>query len=95
MTLSNGMTADRAEKLGYTDVKMLSNGEFAGVMPMILTVGLFIGIGPISYRTRYCYPDLLSARAAIREWDGVGDPPGPWIKQKPEDRSNPNPRTPD
>ena len=26
---------------------------------------------------------------AFATWDGVGDPPGDWIKQKPEDRLNP------
>jgi hypothetical protein len=75
--------------LGYSDVKKLGN-EWAGILRQAFTVGLFVGLDAIGYRTRYCYPDLLSAKSALKEWDGKGDPPGPWIKQKPEERLNPN-----
>lgn len=84
------MTVDDINQLGYSRPKLLATGEWAGLHPMIFTVGLFVGIDKNFYRTRYCYPDLLSAIKGLEEWDGHGDPPGPWIKQKPEDRSNPN-----
>ena len=41
------------------------------------------------YRTRYCYPTIEAAEAALGVWTGDGDPPGPWIKQKPEERHGP------
>lgn len=46
------------------------------------------------YRRRFCYaPGGDALRAAVK-WDGEGDPPGPWIKEKspppgPADRLNP------
>lgn len=39
--------------------------------------------------TRYCYEHFNDAVKAVAHWDGTGDPPGPWVKQKPEDRLNP------
>lgn len=35
-----------------------------------------------AYAGRYCYEHAHEARAALVAWDGVGHPPGPWIKCK-------------
>ena len=78
-----------AEANGYFPNKMLATGELAGIMDMIFTAGLVVGITDDSRRTRYCYPTRPAAEAALAAWDGHGDPPGPWIKQKPEGRLNP------
>jgi hypothetical protein len=51
---------------------------------------LCVGLDEIGYRTRFCYPDFLSASLALSQWDGRGDPPGPWIKEKGvRERNNP------
>jgi hypothetical protein len=84
------MTPQLISELGYSYPRQLPTGEWAALQRMVYTVGLFVGLDERGYRTRYCYPDLLSAKSALANWDGQGDPPGPWIKQKPEDRSNPN-----
>lgn len=42
-----------------------------------------------SWRTRFCYEHSIDAVLAVQDWDGQGDPPGPWLKQKPEDRLGP------
>lgn len=74
----------------YMPTRRLPTGEWVGVRRMLYTVGLFVGLDEVGYRTRFCYPDLLSARSALEEWDGTGDPPGPWIKEKGQvERSNP------
>lgn len=39
------------------------------------------------YAARYCYPNGVEARRALSEWDGEGDPPGEWIKEKLSERS--------
>lgn len=74
---------------GYAPFKMLDTREWAGVMNMVYTCGLFVGIKEFGYRTRYCYETRREAEAALEAWNGDGDPPGMWIKQKPEDRLNP------
>lgn len=83
------LSPEAAEAVGYAACRVLASGETAGLRQMITTVGLMVGIGPDEYRTRFCYPDAASAFEAIQRWDGHGDPPGPWIKEKPCGRRNP------
>lgn len=77
------------EALGYSHVRMLPNGQWIGVMKMIYTWGLFVGIDRITYERRYCYEHCSGAIEAARKWNGAGDPLGPWIKEKPSDRLGP------
>jgi hypothetical protein len=83
------MTEDEVNELGYSPARLLSTGEWAGIMNMLYTTGLFIGITPIGYRTRFCFPTRKQAEEALNQWDGNGFPPGFWIKQKPENINNP------
>lgn len=75
--------------LGYALARPLGNGEWLAVAPQLFTTGLFIVQDRHSCRTRYCYESPIEATRAFLTWDGEGDPPGLWIKQKPEDRLNP------
>lgn len=85
------LTARQALDAGYFMARVLESGECAAIQPMLHTVGLFVGIDKNFYKTRYCYPDIMSASVALFNWDGHGDPPGNWIKQKGGvERSNPN-----
>lgn len=88
---------DSMEAQGYRHTHRLLSGEFAGLLPMLGSWGLFVGMEDFGYRCWYSYPDYGSAVLAITEWSGYGDPPGGWIKQKgrdlahgPVDRLNPN-----
>lgn len=56
---------------------------------MLYTTGLFVGLDRMGWRTRFCYEHKVDAVAALDAWDGRGDPPGPWIKEKPSDRLGP------
>jgi hypothetical protein len=47
---------------------------------MLYTWGLFYGMTADSREGRYCFSCLTEAKAALSEWDGMGDPPGDWIK---------------
>ena len=68
---------------GYIHPRFLpATGEVAGVFRFIFTAGLCVGIDAIGYRTRFCYASEAAALAALLIWDGAGDPPGPWIKEK-------------
>lgn len=73
----------------YWPVRQLPSREWAGVRDMMHTAGIHIGIGATGYRTRFCYETRGEAMAALIAWTGDGDPPGRWIKQKPEDRRGP------
>lgn len=76
---------------GYTFVRKLPSGEYAGLFKFIATTGLVVGLNEFNFRTRFCYDYISDAFDALQQWDGYGDPPGPWIKQKGLgiDRSNP------
>jgi hypothetical protein len=86
------MTGAEIEALEYKHPRLLPTGEWAALQQMVFTVGLFVGIDETGYRTRFCYPHFFPAVIALVEWDGTGDPPGPWIKEKGgpiPDRPNP------
>lgn len=84
------VTVDDIKAHGYAFAKQLPSGEWLGVQKMLFTTGLFvITADGGSWRTRYCYEHSIDAILACMDWDGAGDPPGPWIKQKPEDRHGP------
>ena len=80
------------EKEGYFDLKVIPGKGICGLLRMIFTVGLVIGITDYGYYGRYCYKHLSDAKEALKNWDGNGDPEGPWIKYKGEggERSNSN-----
>lgn len=85
-------TIDEAYQDGYLYPRKVPGRGICALHHMVYTVGLFVNLDPVGYYGRYCYPDLRSAKDALNEWDGAGDPPGPWIKYKgaPYEKSNPN-----
>lgn len=84
------MTPERLVELGYEHPRQLPDGRWIAGMRLLFTYGLVVDIDEIGWRTRYCYEFYEEALKDIKTWDGQGDPPGKWIKQKPENRLNPN-----
>ena len=79
---------------GYTYPKQLTQGPFTGrwaaIAPQLFTTGLFIMDKDLmGWQTRFCYETEAEAAEALANWDGTGFPPGWWLKQKPEDITNP------
>jgi|HubBroStandDraft_2_1064218.scaffolds.fasta_scaffold00002_96 hypothetical protein len=65
----------------YSFKRYIDGRGLCGLMPMTFTIGLFYGLDADgNYTGRYCFADLAPAKLAIETWDGIGDPPGPWIK---------------
>lgn len=84
------MTEIKVERLGYRHPKYLTAiDRWAGLLKMNYTTGLFVGITEWEYERRFCYEDWHEARKALEAWDGAGDPPGSWIKEKPSNRLGP------
>lgn len=74
---------------GY--MKAPATGEWMTVCRFIFTWGLLVGVDRVGYRTRFCYHHGADALVALATWDGSGDPPGDWIKEKGRnERDNPN-----
>lgn len=74
---------------GYTHVLKMPDGSLAGLYQMLFTTGLFCGLDAYGWQRRYCYERHQDAINALLAWDGRGDPPGPWIKEKPSERLGP------
>ncbi len=92
--MSFQLSKERAEEIGYKPARVLPDGRCAGIMSMLYTCDLVAGICKDEFVTRYSYHSRAEAEEALKTWDGAGDPPGNWIKQKPEERMNPNYKTP-
>lgn len=83
------LTAAKVIELGYLEPRQLPTGEWAALAPMLFTTDIFIIVDEYSWRTRWSYAYMSDAARALRDWDGTGDPPGPWIKEKPSERWGP------
>ncbi len=63
------------------------------VQRFIYTCGLLTAVNFdsifIEYNARYCYNTAREACEALETWDGIGDPPGDWIKEKVSGRFGP------
>jgi hypothetical protein len=70
------------EDMGYHHIVEFPNKGICALFNFIYTTGLVIGIDEYSYQGRYCYSHPVHAIKALKKWDGVGDPPGDWIKYK-------------
>lgn len=67
---------------GYTKLKVMEDGTVCALQKQLFTVALVVGLDRTGYRYRYCYEREYDASEALVQWDGAGDPPGPWIKVK-------------
>lgn len=76
---------------GYYEIREVPGRGICGLRKFIFTTGLVVGMTKDLYYGRYCYSNESDASKALNEWNGEGDPDGPWIKYKgmPEERSNP------
>jgi hypothetical protein len=70
-------------RFGYSRVRKLANGEWAGMLAMLFTYALVYGLDEFGdYKWRYCYEHAGDVVLALSLWDGTGHPPGAWIKRK-------------
>lgn len=85
------MTPERIIEIGdglCSQPRQLPSGECACIGCQLFTWSLMVGVTEISPGRRYCYEREHDARHALSSWDGEGDPPGPWIKEKPSNWAN-------
>jgi hypothetical protein len=74
---------------GYTNIKAMQDGTCCAIQRQLYTAAIVVGLDRGGYKRRYCYERECDAREALMQWAGAGDPPGPWIKEKPSDRLGP------
>jgi hypothetical protein len=74
-------TLNQLEREGYYHIRVLPVGV-AALRDYVNTCDIVFGITGTAYRGRYSYPEPVSARTALNQWNGTGDPSGPWLKYK-------------
>ena len=82
-------------KSEFLDLREIPGCGLCGVQRFIYTCGLLVNLTfdgmTYGYKARYCYPSAKDAEQALLAWDGAGDPPGPWIKEKVSERTRSKP----
>jgi hypothetical protein len=66
----------------FIAVRKREDGIWMGVSRFLFTWGLSYGLDETGRQGRYCYHSIADAIFACLQWDGRGDPPGPWIVEK-------------
>lgn len=88
--------ADMVQHWEFLHVREVPGRGDCAVQRFIFTCGLLAGVAldsaTIDYAARYCYHSAREAVQALETWDGTGDPPGEWIKEKVTDRYGPGAR---
>jgi hypothetical protein len=87
-TISSALLAV-LKRNNYTNIKVLPDGTICALIENIYTTGIVIGLDEWSWKRRYCYEYEKDALEALDNWEGIGDPSGPWIKEKPSERLGP------
>jgi hypothetical protein len=69
----------------FMDWRQLEDGTYVALGRLAFTVGLFIGVGPITpYKRRYCFADLRTATDEYLRMKTGQDLPSGWIARRPE-----------
>jgi hypothetical protein len=77
---------ERMEEQGYSDVRKLPDGTYAGLIRLLYSVGLCTRMDEVGYSRRFCFNSLGEAKAALSDleaWDGEPEP-GSYIARRPE-----------
>lgn len=71
------------EDQGYTNVRQLPDGSFAGLVPLIYTVGLCIGLDEINWKKRFCFEDYKRALLELEKLESIDDEPvDGWVARR-------------
>jgi len=82
----------KLEGEGYKEVREIEGRGICAFYTFLYTYALCYGLDETGIAGRWCYDNPLEPLAALHLWDGIGDPPGNWIKHKGYggEYSNPN-----
>lgn len=76
---------ERLQEEGYTNVRILPDGTYAGIGRLAFTVALYTGLTYIGWSRRFCYQSLTDALVGLVELKSWDDEPDPvYIARRPE-----------
>lgn len=65
-----------------SDFIEIQNNGLCAIHRFMFTYGIVTDLQEHNYSHRWCYKTYEEAQIALKYWDGIGDPPGLWIKYK-------------
>ena len=71
-------------KDGYEHIRKLDDGTWVGIVPLMFSVGLCMGLDRIGWDRRYCYEDRALAVAEIAKLERGDQVPQGWIAKRPQ-----------
>lgn len=90
--IEQGLTHDDVLNMGYVYARLLSNGDWAGILPMTFGKGrLCSGINNGGHEDAWCYSSIERAILALDDWDtAIDDEPFGWMRHPTSGRRREN-----
>lgn len=73
------------DRESYEEFRTLPDGRLCGVHRLMFHWTMHVDLDTVGYAQKYCFATRELALAALREWDGTGDPEG-WHRHVPSGR---------
>lgn len=67
----------------YMYVRLLPDGVWIGLIDLLYTTALCVGLDQYGYERRYCYEEGRLALAELEKMQSGGDVPRGWIAARP------------
>lgn len=75
----------RLTEEGYSHIRILPDGTYAGISRLAFTVAVYTGLTDISWSRRFCYQNLNDAKAGLEQLEAWNSEPEPvYIARRPE-----------
>lgn len=68
---------------GYQEPCQLADGTWAGLVPLLFTTGLCLGLRAQTYERRFCFERRADAVRALQALESKADEPTGWIARRP------------
>lgn len=72
------------EAMSYLNVRQLDDGTWIGLLPLLFTTGLHIGLDEVGWSKRYCFENMFDAMKECNKLNSFDDVPVGWIAKRPE-----------
>jgi len=69
---------------GYHHVRQLDDGTWIGLLPLLFTTGLCMGMDAVGWSKRYCFESLSDCIKEADKLKTFDDIPTGWIAKRPE-----------
>jgi len=69
---------------GYLMARVLDDGSVAALQRLLTTTGLFLGMTPWGFESRYCFHDMGLAVLRFAQLKSEDDVPEGWLARRPE-----------